>query len=198
MRGRRLHEALRLPWTRRSTYLKEAGMEVQLFEGVEPDPSVETVMKGAAAMREPSSPTGSSPWAAVPRSTRPRPCGSIYEYPEITFEDMMQGLRLAQAAQEGSLLRHPLHLRHRDRGDCVLRHHRLRRRASSTRSPTLNITPDVAIVDPDLAETMPKKLVAHTGMDAMTHAIEAYVSTAQLRLHRSAGAACHQDDSEPT
>ena len=37
--------------------------------------------------------------------------------------------------------------------------------------------PIVAIVDPDLAETMPKKLVAHTGMDAMTHAIEAYVST---------------------
>jgi alcohol dehydrogenase class IV len=40
------------------------------------------------------------------------------------------------------------------------------------------ITPDVAIVDAELAETMPKKLVAHTGMDAMTHAIEAYVSTA--------------------
>lgn len=33
-------------------YLKEAGMEVRLFEGVEPDPSVETVMRGAAAMRE--------------------------------------------------------------------------------------------------------------------------------------------------
>jgi len=40
-----------------------------------------------------------------------------------------------------------------------------------------NITPDVAIVDPELAETMPKKLTAHTGMDAMPHAIEAYVST---------------------
>ena len=39
------------------------------------------------------------------------------------------------------------------------------------------ITPDIAIVDPALAGTMPKKLVAHTGMDAMTHAVEAYVST---------------------
>jgi alcohol dehydrogenase class IV len=52
--------------------------------------------------------------------------------------------------------------------------------AKGTKYPIADfeITPDVAIVDPDLAETMPKKLVAHTGMDAMTHAIEAYVSTA--------------------
>ena len=39
-------------------YLKEAGMEVQLFEGVEPDPSVETVMKGAKLCRN-SNLTGS-------------------------------------------------------------------------------------------------------------------------------------------
>ena len=31
-------------------YLKEAGMEVELFEGIEPDPSVETVMRGAEAV----------------------------------------------------------------------------------------------------------------------------------------------------
>ena len=40
-----------------------------------------------------------------------------------------------------------------------------------------NITPDVAIVDPDLVMGLPVKQVAYTGMDALTHAIEAYVST---------------------
>ncbi|HOO29272.1 MAG TPA: iron-containing alcohol dehydrogenase, partial [Lachnospiraceae bacterium] len=40
-----------------------------------------------------------------------------------------------------------------------------------------NITPDVAIVDPELVENLPIKQVAYTGMDALTHAIEAYVST---------------------
>ena len=41
------------------------------------------------------------------------------------------------------------------------------------------ITPDIAIVDTSLAETMPKKLTAHTGMDALTHAIEAYTASAR-------------------
>ena len=35
-----------------TAYLQEAGMEVKLFEGIEPDPSVDTVMKGAEVMRE--------------------------------------------------------------------------------------------------------------------------------------------------
>ena len=37
---------------RAENYLKEAGMEVKLFEGVEPDPSVETVMKGATVLHQ--------------------------------------------------------------------------------------------------------------------------------------------------
>ena len=55
-------------------YLKEGGMEVEVFEGVEPDPSVETVMRGAEAIAS-SNRTGSYRWAVVPRSTRRRRCG---------------------------------------------------------------------------------------------------------------------------
>ena len=50
-------------------YLKQAGMEVRLFENVEPDPSVETVMRGAA------------PWAAVLPSMLRRPCGRFMNIP---------------------------------------------------------------------------------------------------------------------
>jgi alcohol dehydrogenase class IV len=52
-----------------------------------------------------------------------------------------------------------------------------------------NITPDAAVIDPALAETMPPKLTAHTGMDALTHAVEAYGFCTALTLYRPAGTA---------
>ena len=69
-------------------YLKEAGMEVQLFEGVEPDPSVETVMKGAEAMRnfQPDwivAMGGGSPIDAA------KAMWAVYEYPDCTFEQLI-------------------------------------------------------------------------------------------------------------
>ena len=67
--------------------LKEAGMEVQLFEGIEPDPSVETVMKGAAAMLE-----FEPDWIVAIGGGSPIDAAKAmwikYEYPDITFEDM--------------------------------------------------------------------------------------------------------------
>ena len=157
-------------------YLKEAGMEVELFEGIESDPSVETVMKGAAAMEK-----FGPDWIVAIGGGSPIDAAKAmwikYEYPEITFEDMCKVFGIPK-------LRKKAHF-------CAI--------SSTSGTATevtafsiitdyekgikypiadFEITPDVAIVDPELAETMPKKLVAHTGMDAMTHAIEAYVSTA--------------------
>jgi len=161
---------------RAQKYLEEAGMEVKIFDGIEPDPSVETVMKGAQAMLD-----FGPDWIVAIGGGSPIDAAKAmwikYEYPECTFEDMCKVFGIPE-------LRKKAHF-------CAV--------SSTSGTATevtafsiitdyskgikypiadFEITPDVAIVDPDLAETMPKKLVAHTGMDAITHAVEAYVSTA--------------------
>lgn len=156
-------------------YLKEAGMEVSLFENVEPDPSVETVMKGAAMMREfePDwivSMGGGSPIDAA------KAMWAFYEYPDTTFEDLIIPFNFPTLRTKAKFCAIPS-----TSGTAteVTAFSVITDYNKGIKYPLadFNITPDVAIVDPDLAETMPAKLTAHTGMDAMTHAVEAYVST---------------------
>ena len=158
------------------SYLQEAGMEVKVIDGIEPDPSVETVMKGAAMMRE-----FQPDWIVAIGGGSPIDAAKAmwikYEYPETTFEDMCKVFGLpklrtkahfcAVSSTSGTATE-------------VTAFSIITDYAKGIKYPIADfeITPDVAIVDPALAQTMPKKLVAHTGMDAMTHAIEAYVSTA--------------------
>ena len=156
-------------------YLKEAGMEVMLFEGVEPDPSVETVMKGAKAMQE-FQPDwivaigGGSPIDAA------KAMWAFYEYPDTTFESLITPFNFPTLRTKAKFCAIPS-----TSGTAteVTAFSVITDYSKGIKYPLadFNITPDVAIVDPALAETMPKKLTAHTGMDAMTHAIEAYVST---------------------
>lgn len=156
-------------------YLQEAGMEVRLFEGVEPDPSVETVMRGAAAMREfqPDwivSIGGGSPIDAA------KAMWVFYEYPETTFDELCVPFHFPTLRTKARFCAIPS-----TSGTAteVTAFSVVTDDSKGVKYPLadFNITPDVAIVDPELAETMPKKLTAHTGMDALTHAIEAYVST---------------------
>ena len=157
-------------------YLKEAGMEVELYEGIESDPSVETVMKGAAAMEK-----FQPDWIIAMGGGSPIDAAKAmwikYEYPEISFEDMCKVFGLPKLRRKA---RFCAISSTSGTATEVTAFSIITDYAKGIKYPIADfeITPDVAIVDPDLAETMPQKLVAHTGMDAMTHAIAAYVSTA--------------------
>ena len=156
-------------------YLHEAGMQTQLFENVEPDPSVETVMRGAAAMREfePDwivSMGGGSPIDAA------KAMWAFYEYPDVTFEDLCIPFNFPELRQKAKFCAIPS-----TSGTAteVTAFSVITNYSTGVKYPLadFNITPDVAIVDPDLVTGLPVKQVAYTGMDALTHAIEAYVST---------------------
>ncbi len=157
--------------------LKLANIETIIFSGVENDPSVATVRKGVEMMNEFNPDLiigigGGSPIDAA------KAMWIFYEHPEFTFEEASKPFNLPELRQKAKFI------------------------AISTTSGTAtevtsfavitdnetgvkypiadyNITPDVAIVDTNLVQTMSKTLVANTGMDALTHAIEAYVSKAR-------------------
>ncbi len=157
-------------------HLKKANIETLTFSGVEHDPSVATVKEGVRQMNEFQPDViigigGGSPIDAA------KAMWIFYEHPDFTFEEAAKPFNLPELRNKAHFI------------------------AISTTSGTAtevtsfsvitdnetgikypiadyNITPDVAILDTTLVESMPKHLVANTGMDALTHALEAYVSNA--------------------
>ena len=135
-------------------YLKEAGMEVEIFEGIEPDPSVDTVMRGAEAMAR-----FQPDWIVAIGGGSPIDAAKAmwikYEYPEITFEQMCVVFGIPELRRKARFVAIPS-----TSGTAteVTAFSVITDYKKGIKYPLADfeITPDVAIVDPDLAETMPK------------------------------------------
>ncbi|MDO4534926.1 MAG: iron-containing alcohol dehydrogenase [Clostridium perfringens] len=156
-------------------YLEEAKMTVKLIEGVEPDPSVDTVLAGADIMK-----SFKPDWIVAVGGGSPIDAAKamwiFYEHPDLVFDDIKDPFTIPKLRNKAKFVAIPSTSGTGTEVTAfsVITDHKT---GNKYLLADYNITPDIAIVDPDLAQTMPKKLTAHTGMDALTHGIEAYVAT---------------------
>jgi acetaldehyde dehydrogenase/alcohol dehydrogenase len=162
--------------------LEKINIDAKVFLDVEPDPSVETVKKGARMMADFGPDLiialgGGSPMDAA------KGMWLFYEYPETNFED----LRLKFADIRKRTYKYPkLGLKATmvaipttsGTGSEVTAFAVITDKERGIKYPLADyeLTPDIAILDPDLVKTMPPSLTADTGFDALVHAVEAYVS----------------------
>jgi len=157
--------------------LKEAGFSWEVYTEVEPEPSFHTVKKGAAAMKafKPDWVIGFGGGSAMDAA---KAMWVFYENPELTALDQVAAPKEIPVLKE------------RARICCIptsagtgseatraaLIKDTEKRRKYSIRCLKGRLIPDVAILDPIFTVSMPKSLTAASGMDAITHAIEAYVT----------------------
>lgn len=155
-------------------YLHEAGAETAVFRGVEPDPSFATVQRGVGAMAEfqPDLIVALGGGSAMDAA---KMMWVYYEHPEYT-------------TLESVLTANPFpKLRAKARFCCIPSTAGTGSEVSRSVVITdaegikhglgnMEMMPDIAICDPEVTLSMPPSITAETGMDAMTHALEALVS----------------------
>ncbi|MFT5873754.1 MAG: alcohol dehydrogenase class IV [Clostridium sp.] len=160
--------------------LKEAKIETIVFSGVENDPSVATVKRGVETMNKFNPDViigigGGSPIDAA------KAMWIFYENPEFTFEEAAKPFNLPELRQKAKFIAISTTS---GTGTEVTSFSVITDNETGVKYPIAdyNITPDIAIVDTNLVQSMTKTLVANTGMDALTHAFEAYVSKAKNQI----------------
>jgi alcohol dehydrogenase class IV len=153
-------------------YLKEAGIESEVFE-VEPEPSVETVIKGAEVARNygPDLIVGLGGGSNIDAA---KAIWVLYERPDLEAGSINPFIKLG-LRKKARLIGIPTTS---GSGSEASRPTVITSPAEERKMELANkeLVPDIAIVDPELPRTMPRKLVAETGFDALTHAVEAYVA----------------------
>jgi Iron-containing alcohol dehydrogenase. len=156
-------------------YLAEAGIESRIFSGVEPDPSFSTVKKGAEAMLEfnPDIIIGLGGGSAMDAA---KAMWVFYEHPELkSIQDILPPNTLPKMRQKAILVCIPSTS---GTASEVSRSFVITDDETHTKIGygNMELVPDIAICDPEVTLTMPPGITAETGMDAMTHAVEALVS----------------------
>ena len=160
-------------------HLDSAGIEVHLFDEVEPDPSVETVLRGAQVARkvEPDWIVGLGGGSPIDAA---KAIWVLYEHPDIEPAAISPIMDLV-LRQKARLITIPT-----TSGTgadvtwgIVLTDTEEQRKMGLGHRENLA---DIAIVDPEMAAGMPPQLTADTGLDALTHAVEGYTCTWQNDL----------------
>ncbi len=162
--------------------LRRNPVTYQLFSEVEPDPDITTVRKGVSIMNEFKPDTiialgGGSPMDAA------KGMWIFYEHPEVNFDDLKQkfmdirkrAFKYPELGRKSKLICIPTTS---GTGSEVTPFAVISDKANLKKYPLTDysLTPSIAIVDPEFTTNLPAKATAETGMDVLTHAIEAYTS----------------------
>ena len=154
--------------------LKTSGFETTIFSGVESDPSVTTVRKGAALFSEfqPDWVIGLGGCSAIDAA---KAMWALYEYPDLTFEKMTEVAGIPPLRNKARFVAIPSTS---GTGTEITALAVITDREKGVKYPLVSyeLLPDFSIVDGELCKSMPKNVTANTGLDALTHCVEAYVS----------------------
>ena len=157
-----------------AAHLRRAGLEVAAFTEVEPEPSLQTVQRGAEVMRgfEPDWIIGLGGGSSMDAA---KAMWVLYERPDLQPDEIspMMELRIGQKAK---LIAIPTTAGTGSEATwaTVLTDKRDGRKLALGSRETM---PTMAIVDPELTRDLPPRITADTGLDALTHAIEGYLSS---------------------
>lgn len=156
--------------------LEKANMDVEIFDGVEANPSIETVEKGAKAMIdfEPDWIVAIGGGSTIDAA---KVMWAFYEHPELKFEDIIEPGSLPKLRNKARLAAIPSTS---GTASEITAFSVISDTKNHIKYPLVSteMIPDVAILDPALPAKMPKHITANTGMDVLAHAVESYVSTA--------------------